>query len=423
MIRLLHKKLQAGALQYTLFISVLILLLISSFITLTYLQQLFKGQTDAKIQCIQNAAMGFDYFSTHLIPYNQEELVTLDENIKSDLLLERTAWGFFDILKVTSTIKNTKHEKIGLTGGYLAEKPALYLKDLNNALVIVGDAKIVGTTFLPKKLIKSGNIAGNSYYGGQLVYGSTFTSTKQLPKLKNKETIENLAQGIINESNLESIELYEGLDELHSFNEPTKIYQQYGVIDLYDIKLSGNFIIQADSVITVSKTALLADIILVAPTIIIKPGVRGNFQAFASEAIEVGENCLLDYPTTLVVSKNPNTTIDTTNETVTPLFIKSNTTIKGVIAYLDAEDKSNYFSQLFISENTHITGEVYCEKNLELLGTIYGSVYTSSFIAKQAGSVYLNHLYNGQILQNRLPQQYVGLSIEASIPKVVKWLY
>lgn len=421
--KVLHKKIPAGALQYTLFISVLILLLISSFITLTYLQQLFKVKTDSDVQCIQNAAIGFDYYTTNKLPYNHKELLTLDENQQSELQFERTTWGFFDILKVRSSIKNSRFEKIGLTGGYLTEKPALYLKDQNNALVVVGDAKIAGPAFLPKQFIKPGNIAGNSYNGTQLVYGSIFTSSKQLPTLKNKETIEHLSQGIINELNLDFTPLFEGMEAVNSFKKPTKIYLQPGVIDLYDIQLTGNFIIQSDTLITVSNTAILTDIILIAPTILVEPGVTGSFQAIASQEIEVGENCRLTYPTALVVSKKSNTIVSTTDETVSPLFIDSNTTIKGVVAYLDSNTKTNYSSQLFISENTHITGEVYCEKNLELLGTVYGSVYTSAFIAKQAGSVYLNHLYNGQILQNRLPQQYVGLSIEASIPKVIKWLY
>lgn len=421
--KVLQKKIPAGALQYTLFISVLILLLISAFITLTYLQQLFKVKTDSEIECIQNATTGFDYYATHSIPYNSKEVLPLDKTLRSELLIEKKTWGLFDILKVESIIKKSRFEKIGLMGGYLLEKPALYLKDLNNALVVVGDAKISGKSYLPLQFVKSGNIAGVSYYGNQLVYGETAVSDNQLPSINNIVFVKELSLGFINDSNLNFIDLYEGVEAVHSFNEPTKIYQQQGAIKLYNLKLTGNYIIQSDTLITVTNSAFLSDVILIAPSIIIQPKVQGNFQAIASTNIKVGENCQLNYPTALVVYEHSTEEIQENKLETTPLFIDAHTKIKGVVAYLNTAKKANYNSQLYISENSMITGEVYCEKNFELLGTVYGSVYTSSFIAKQAGSVYLNHLFNGQILQDSLPKQYVGISFEQSIPKVVKWLY
>lgn len=421
--KVFQKKIPAGALQYTLFISVLILLLISAFISLTYLQQAFKVKTNSEIQCIQNATTGFNYYATHQIPYHQKDVFQLDKALKSELLIEKTPWGFFDILKVESTIQNSRFEKLGLMGGYSIEKPALYLKDLNNALVVVGNAKISGKSYLPLQFVKSGNIAGNSYYGSQLIYGETAVSSDQLPSINNIDIVKELSLGFMNTENLNFIELYEGMEAVHSFKEPTNIYQQQGTIALNNIKLSGNYIIQSTTLITVTNTAFLSDVILIAPSIIIQSEVQGNFQAIASTSIKVGENCHLNYPTALVVFEHPTEDIQENTVETTPFFIDTHTTIKGVVAYLNTNEEANYTTQLFISENTEITGEVYCDKNLELLGTVYGLVTTSSFIAKQAGSVYLNHLYNGQIIQDSLPKQYVGISFEQSIPKAIKWLY
>ena len=45
-----------------------------------------------------------------------------------------------------------------------------------------------------------------------------------------------------------------------------------------------------------------------------------------------------------------------------------------------------------------VVGEIYCDKNFELSGTVKGSVLTKGFIANQFGSVYKNHIYNGKII-------------------------
>jgi hypothetical protein len=70
-----------------------------------------------------------------------------------------------------------------------------------------------------------------------------------------------------------------------------------------------------------------------------------------------------------------------------------------------------------------IKGEVYCNTNIELKGTVFGTVYTSNFIAKQSGSVYQNHLYNATIVVDSLSQKYVGLPFSNSKKGVLKWLY
>ena len=87
------------------------------------------------------------------------------------------------------------------------------------------------------------------------------------------------------------------------------------------------------------------------------------------------------------------------------------------------ETSSNYDAQLSIDVNAKVLGEVYCDKNLALKGAVFGSVYTSNFIAKEFGSIYQNHLYNTTISQPDLAKQYVGLPFDNTISKVAKWLY
>jgi len=420
----LNKKVAAGALQYTLFIAVLVVLLVSTFLTLSFLQNQFKITADFQIQSIQNADLGFDYISNNEIPYDQETTVKLPTDPSSQLVITKKHWGIFDLLDVQSNVKTATFIKIGLMGGFQSEKPALYLKDNNHALVLVGNTKIQGNAFIPKNGVKRGNIAGHSYYRDRLIYGITKQSNMKLPTIKNKGFIEQLSNGLISVEDAIFIELYENLKIINSFNKPIQLYKQQGTVNLRDIKLIGNIIIQSDTLIKIDRTTILNDVLLIAPNITVMDGVTGNFQAIASKNITVGSNCNLTYPSALVLNEDEIKT-SKKNKNVEPaqIFINSNSSIKGIVAFLSKNEKSNYKSQLYIDENSFITGEVYCDQNLELKGSVYGSVYTNNFITKQFGSVYQNHIYNGSILQNKLPQQYVGIQIENSISKVSKWLY
>ncbi|WP_457617871.1 hypothetical protein [Lutibacter sp.] len=425
MIWWLHKKINAGALQYTLFIAVLIAILLGSFLTLTYVQSQFKIQTDFRVQSIKNASIGFDYVSYKEIALDQDTEVVLDKTIDSKLVLNKKYWGIFEILTVASSVKNAPFYKMGLLGGYLKDKPALYLKENNSALVLVGNTKIEGTAFLPKKQVKRGNIAGHSYYGNELIYGQELSSTETLPEITNKKHLELLSKGLTGNSNTVPLELVEGMNEINSFGLPTKEYKTIHILELHHLELTGNYRIQSDSIIKIYSTAYLKDVLLIAPHIEILDNVSGNFQAIASKSILVGKDCRLDYPTALVVyeKKQETSKKKTQSKIINQLTINSNTSIKGVVAFLSENTSSNYNPQIRIEENTLVYGEVYCEKNLALKGTVLGSVYTDAFIAKQYGSVYQNHIYNGQILNSKLPPEYIGLQFKNTTLKVSKWLY
>ena len=93
------------------------------------------------------------------------------------------------------------------------------------------------------------------------------------------------------------------------------------------------------------------------------------------------------------------------------------------MAYISNDSSSNFKTQLYIDDQAEVLGEVYCEQNLELRGTVKGSVYTRSFIVNELGTVFKNHIYNGQILKSDVAEYYVGLQFQDTNQKVAKWLY
>ncbi len=311
------QKLKAGALQYTIFISVLILLLVSAFISLAYLQQKTRMSASFFQETIQHCNMSFEYLATNETPYNQEIEISFNDEVESKVILTKKHWGLFDIVHSKAQIKKEEFEQFALVGGYQPDKSALYLKENNKPLVLVGNTEIRGVAFLPKQGVRRGNIAGNSYYGSELIYGVTGQSTNQLPTIKTKQTVKGWIKGGFLNDELQSIDLYDGLQLQNSFNQPTQFFQSDGLIDLRFVKLTGNIIIKSNTKIVVANSSQLQDVILIAPEIEIKNNTVGNFQAFATKELIVGEGCNLLYPTVLCLFAENQTIIasgSSTNE-------------------------------------------------------------------------------------------------------------
>lgn len=420
------KKIKAGALQYVLVISVIIAIIIFAFISLVYLQQRMSIKHQFTKDAIANVQMGFNYLKQKKIPYNVETSISFSDNEESVTTIIKKHWGIFDLAIVSSKIKNEFFQKVGLLGLQNPKRDALFLKDNNNRLLLVGKTKITGNVTLPKQGVRTGNISGESYYGTQLIYGSIKASTNSLPKIKNIEYLKGFYKNYFTD-NIENFELEEELKLHQSFTENTLLYEAVNPIILQNTSLSGNIIISSNTSITVKSSAILEDIILIAPKISVEENTQGNFQAIAEKSIQVASNCTLNYPTALILLEEDNNTHQNLNQQQKikreiPIHIDKNSQVKGMIIYYSDNKTSNYKTQIQIDEKSSITGEVFCSKNLELQGTVFGSVYTNNFIIRKSGGVYVNHLYNGVINSKVLPIQYVGIQLNNESNSVAKWV-
>jgi len=423
--KILHIKLKAGALQYTILVAVIIALLIFSVVSLSYTQQLFKASTIQYLKSIHNTNLAVDYATTTELPYNDIVEKQFLEELKDISTIEKHHWGVFDFLNTRSSIKKQNFSKNVLIGGLLVNRPSLYIKDNNEPLVLVGNTRVEGNVFLSKQGVKRGTIGGKSYLGTQLIYGKTHLSDGKLPQLKNKSYLKQLSQGIIAQDNAIPLELYENASILNSFSKPVQIYLSDSLIDLRLVKLTGHIIIQSKVAIKVSASALLTDVLLIAPKIEILDKVTGNFQAIASKNIIIHNDCKLTYPTSLIVYEKVSSILKQNNIKKYPnrIEIQSGTEVRGVVGFLSDNTGKNYKPQIILEENTTVFGEVYCSKRIELKGTVKGTVFTNGFIANQFGSIYQNHIYNGHILSSNFPVAFCGLPVEGSQKRVAKWLY
>lgn len=425
---MLNPKLKAGALQFTLFISIVIALLLIAFILLIQTHKLFDVQTNFAIETIENSNRGIDYSLLNATKLNDTIALKLDDESYKALNVHREFWGAFEKITTTSKVKTHAFQKSALIGARQpsTNRTALYLQDNNKPLVLVGNTKIEGVAYLPKQGVKSGSISGQSYYGSQLIYGLTRTSS-DLPDLFEETTnnLKNVSKIVSKVPKSQYLILEPEKIHKNSFLAPLQVVFSPSTIRLSTVNISGHIIIQSQTKIILESTSNLKDVILIAPKIEIKSNVKGTFQAIASKEILIEKNCTLNYPSALIVVEKENSAIENTTQSLRTISLKieSNSTIKGAVVYLGTKKQNNYNTQVSIDKNTRIHGEVYCNDNLELMGKVYGSVHTNGFTTKQAGSIYQNHIYNGTINIDSLSVNYVGLPFKNSKKGILKWLY
>ncbi|MCB4797238.1 hypothetical protein [Neotamlana laminarinivorans] len=417
-------RVKAGALQLTVFIVVVVAVLLAGFVLLTHTQKQFKIKTAFIKETITNANSGINYMLANTIVEKDTTELPLNAPEFKTLKVYKSYWGIFQNITSVSQIHHNIFKKSAFVGGTKnsINQVALFLKDNNRPLVVVANTKIEGLSYIPKQGVRTGNISGHSYYGNQLIYGTTKTSSSKLPQISNRvlEEIKNIDNQFNKVDTDQFVNLKTSRTHYNSFFKSSKLIYSASHLVLSNVKIKGKFLVQSNTKITVEANTELNDIILIAPEIEVKSNTKGNFQAFASNFIEIGSNCKLQYPTALILN-DKSKGLNVTSQDQSKIIINSGTEIKGEILYLG--ESVGYKPNVVINRNTTVYGEVYCEQNMELLGTVYGSVFTSSFVANQSGSSYQNHLYNAQISASKLPDEYIGVLFNNSEKGIAKWLY
>ncbi|HBI00705.1 MAG TPA: hypothetical protein PLL09_01165 [Flavobacterium sp.] len=424
-------KLKSGALQLTVFIIAVIAILLAAVLTLTYVHRFFIEQSKASIKIIKNSNDGFQ----HLFNSDDNRNDTLlfsknDEENSYQIRTHQSNWGIFEKGWVETSYRTRKFKKIGLIGSSFKEenRPALYLKETFKPLVVVGETEIRGLSFLPEQGVKSGNIAGESYYGTQLIYGPTQKSGVKLPEIK--KSVKNFVSQFIssnfqltNENYLEN----GNPKNTNSFFSPTKYIKSSQIVRLENCSLTGNIIVKSDTLVSIRKSALLRDIIVVAPYVEIEEGFNGNLQVFSTKSIRIQKNCTLNYPSALILV-NQEKEVANYSSPNNQIFIDSGTIVSGTVCYFSTAVENNFGTQVILQPQSQVRGELYCEGNIEVMGWINGTLYAHQFVSNKAGSVFMNHLFNAKISSEKIQPEFAGILFENNLQiskkkSIIKWLY
>ncbi len=412
--------------QFAILVSVIIAILLGSFLTLTYTQQFFKVQSNLILTTIDEVNRAVDF---GLQPRNSfSDSISFDrDNIKATI--EKKFWGGFEQLISTASAKTKTFSKIALTGSVLSDsKIAIYMGDTKLALKLVGDTRIEGDAYVSRMGILPGIISGQPYKGKKLITGNFRRSKGVLPKLDEEwlQYVQDIANFIPSNND---VVLPQKEIVTNSFFKNSKYIYDPGVLHINEIYI-GNIVIKSNSEVIVSSQAELTDVVIVAPKITIQKGFKGSANLIADAQIIIEENVHLRYPSSLVVIDQTIPNNRPTQVGEEPILISERTIVEGILVYFPKKETlqngSNGIGSLVnihIKPTGMIKGMVYCYGNVEVSGTVVGSIYTQRFIAREFGSIYTNYIYNGKVLGNDIHPKFCGLSFENTKKGVVKWLY
>lgn len=425
-----QRKIKAGSLQFSILVSIVIAVVISAFVLLSYTQQKFSKQIEFAENAISISNEAFNYLKKQNIPYNDS--IDYDLEGAGSFVLHKTHWGIYD--KVSSTGMHTtfKNHKIALMGGETPVKSrvAIHLDETNTPLVVVGDTRIIGNVILPEKGIKTGSIGGNSYKNNYLVNGVISTSEKKRPRIERDKKL--YLEQLVKKGNIpsqDSLFITADSDIISStFTTAPKWLYRKGIITINEQEIKNNIIVKSDTLIRVTAFAKAENILLVAPHIIIDNNVKANLQIIASKSITIEENVTLKYPSALVLlskeqknSQNVNSSIK--KDSLHGISIGDYSKINGSIVQIGPSSSSYPKSMVKISENAMVRGEIHTDQITELLGTVKGSAYIHQFETGAEGSIYRNHLYNTIIDTRGFPEVFCGITSEITQKNIVKWVY
>jgi len=416
------KKIKASAMQFAILVSVIIAVLLGSFLVLSHTHRFFKIQSKLYLKTIDASNSGIEYGLKSKNVFTDSVLVISDNNIETTI--KRSFWGGFQVIESTSKSKTAKFSKQALVGSPISHPNiALYISEDNSPLILVGDTKIKGTGYLSTRGVKPGIISGHYYTGDKLIDGQIKRSLDRLPKLNSRWVtyINNLKDFIPTSGD---IVINQTEQNSNSFFNNSHIIYQRGSIRLDEI-YTGNIIIKSETSITISKYASLTDVIVIAPKIIIETGFKGSASFIASQTIEVKQNVELTYPSALIVTQKQNK-LNAKKELA--ISISDNASVSGIVVYLIKESKVESLKNqtninIDIQSLSIINGQVYCQGSTELSGTVIGSIYTDRFIYNGFGSLYINHIYSGTILANDLHPKFSGLPFSNTNNGIIRWLY
>lgn len=419
-------KIKAAALFYAIFISLIIGLISSALIFYSLTDSKRNFDILSQRQVVKNAESGLNMLlsSDNLSPQlHEEQVINLYDGANDTVLLKREAWGAFELLVSKGYSRKYKTYKTAFAGIDPEQKHhiAIYLADHNKPLSVCGETFIEGDCILPKSGVKRAYIEGKSFKGEKMIHGETTVSNKHIPELYDP-FLNHASKMLLSPTSLtDSIIHVDMMREKYvknSFTNKAVLYLNEETIELYD-EFIGKVIFFSEHSIAVSKYATLEDVILIAPSIYIESGFEGTLQAFAHDTLYVGKKVRLHYPSSLNLIRTGDSPLKISLE------IDESCMIEGSVLSYQQSESAGQRIRTMIHPNTTIRGHLIAKGEVELMGSVEGTVICEKFILHTKSSVYENHLMDATVSYPQLSEYFAGsfyIDYSTKKRKIAKWL-
>lgn len=309
--------------------------------------------------------------------------------------ISKRAWGFLEVVRTqifNAQESFSQHYLMGWSRDH--QDPILYLRNNDEPLKISGNTQLDGTVYTSEAKVKKVSV------NGQQSLNAVHNGTQRL----SKKTITpyELPSNFVPDSWQEGfVEALENNLLINRFDEPTVVFNVANA--LADVTLKGNVIVQTTDTLRIKKSAILEDVIILAPKVILEDDFQGSLQVVASTQIETGKNVTLNYPSVLVVSGNSGQ-LDRIN-------IGEQTTISGAVIITGQGLASEKMQELVVQKDALVQGLLYCDGILELYGNAQGTVYSSALLHKTQSTRYSNLLKDVSLKTLKKPTLFFGIDL------------
>lgn len=399
----MNKKIQASAMYYALFLSIVIALVLGSMVLFSGMNRQFASMLEIEEILQDNANSGIEYAQANYaeLENNNPVFVRLFQEGIDSVQLKKKKWGAFTVLESTAVHGKNSFTKISLAGQVSNnDDPNLYVADQGRPIAICGETRLEGKLALPESGLKRAYIEGKNYTGDKMIYGTEIPSSRNLPAvseafLNEVNSFDATVQPWDNEE--DSIQV--------SFTENAQHFISDQSVSLENIFLDGQIIIESKDSIYVSASAQLNHVILKSPVVYFASGFVGNVQVFATERVECETGVLLKYPSVVGLVEELFPT-----EKSAEIKLHEKSQIIGSVFLLSKNENFRMPVQLTIGKEAAIDGFAYCQGRTQLEGTVNGHLFTGKFYLKTNSSTYENHLLDAKIT-NQLPDEFVYIPL------------
>lgn len=415
---------KAGSLFYAIVISLIIAIVSSSLILFSYLTRIEFEKLEIGQQLQLNVDSGINLLLATSSSKDENKQIDLYGKGTDSVSLIRKHWGAYEILISHARFKDQEIIKIIQSGSISdsSDRYSIYLADEDKPLALCGKTRLKGTAYLPKAGLKRAYIEGQNFTGDQLLDGVSRQSNKSLNEF-NPDVLKHIqdifSQKCISASDslIEVSGQLSGDSIFNSFRDKTLVYSSPGTFKISDGSYSGNIVFISDRQIIISGSALLRDVIIAAPKIIIEEHFSGNIQAFGRDSIIVKKEVSLHYPSVLGIVKNK--TIQNAC-----IILNEKDSVSGSIFSCKTEKDILKQTGIIVRKEAFVYGDVYSNGYADIQGTIHGSLTCSKIMLSTPSSVYENHLLGAVIDATKLSSHFAGFASteKGNLRSIIKYL-
>lgn len=403
----IKSRIRGGALYYAIFVMLFLSLLsvmLLSFFEYNYREDtLFSKQSELNDH-LNSAITLLSCYPGKATPGTSQDIDLFDDG--SVLVsVQSFRWGLLRKIKVKTGWKKITRQRIVLMAEKDKQLPALWMPNRQRYVSLVGKSFINGDCYLSELGLRKGNAEGRYFEGPYLHKGKIKKSDPTLPLL-NAQTIkyfqEYFSGSQSNNDSLVSFGIIKRMKEIiHPFSEKSLLLRCPGRLILDNGRFEGNIIFATADTIEVWPTVQLKNVLLLANTIIVKAGFKGQLQAFASSNLDVEKDCDFSYPSFLgAIGIN----------TEASLSVGENCRINGGLICVQNQELERP-PLLTIGNESLVLGQVYVNGDISFSGAIHGGLICERFIMRTSRAFYENFMLDCSIDSSVLPEEYASFSV------------